>query len=545
MAGGELTTARVLITDCQTTGPTPENGCLLEAAWAVVRAVDVPDAAGVLAHLAALPDGEEIPARISRLTGITMEMMDAARPAGDIWQELQAAAGKKRCLAHFAGFEERFYRHLYFSAAPSGAFPLAIVCTHDIACRLLPDLPRRGLRALAGYFGHALPEMKRAADHVLATHFIWARLVELLAEQGVTTFTGLDAFLEAPAPKRGKRFVTPLPREERLGLHDGPGIYRFVNAAGRVIYVGKATSIRDRVNSYYRKRKKAEKELEIVSQAARVETVVTETSLEAALLEASEIKRLDPPYNTALRERARPFAGAATVAQLAAAAGYPLGRPSAVLDPALVDSWFSLVGHMETWDSDEDTLARIWSALRLDRCGVPDAGLLDEGAIFYLAELGLEPGDQLAIGLKKEGLERWREVQELKRMAGVEDELEEEEEEEPGDEDGEDEGEEEVTPELVADKILVLNLSSSVLLRRGRWLALLAGAEVGWARKDGGRRQVTLPAEPPDTLERYDFLRVLTTELRRLVRDGRNPVVRLKRGRILTGDRLARILDLV
>ena len=71
-------------------------------------------------------------------------------------------------------------------------------------------------------------------------------------------------------------------------------------------------------------------------------------------------------------------------------------------------------------------------------------------------------------------------------------------------------------------------------------------ATVGWDRKDGGARQtVVLPAEPPDSLEQYDLLRVLTTELRRLLRDGRNPEVRLRQGRRLAADRLARILELV
>jgi len=392
--------------------------------------------------------------------------------------------------------------------------------------------------------------MKRAADHVLATHFIWARLVELLAEQGVTTFTGLDAFLEAPAPKRGKRFVTPLSRETRLGLPGGPGVYRFVNAAGRVIYVGKATSIHDRVNSYYRKRKKAEKELEIVSQAVRVETEPTETSLESALLETSEIKRLEPPYNSALRDPRRAFGTAGEVAELARVTNYPLPRPCAVTDIGLTGTWFRLVGDLAAGQENPDVTAAVWASLRLQHFEPCNPELFAEGAAFFLDVHGLERSGRLARALGVLSRDLWlamRERQRREREARAAGELEEEAESGPEEEPEGDEDEEvELTPEILAGRLTGLAVSVGHRLRKGRWLALLAGAGVSWDRKDGGgRRSLALPAEPPDALEQYDLLRVLTTELRRLLRDGRNPEVRLRQGRRLAGDRLAGILELV
>ena len=53
-----------------------------------------------------------------------------------------------------------------------GEPPLDIVCTHDIARRLFPDLPRRSLRALAGYLGRGVGVLRRSADHVEATAFL-------------------------------------------------------------------------------------------------------------------------------------------------------------------------------------------------------------------------------------------------------------------------------------------------------------------------------------------------------------------------------------
>jgi hypothetical protein len=75
---------------------------------------------------------------------------------------------------------------------------------------------------------------------------------------------------------------------------------------GDLLYIGKASSLRKRVNSYFQKhRHTAEHILEMLTQARGLNFTVTPTCLEAALLEAAEIKRLSPPYNKALRAKDR------------------------------------------------------------------------------------------------------------------------------------------------------------------------------------------------------------------------------------------------
>ena len=58
---------------------------------------------------------------------------------------------------------------------------------------------------------------------------------------------------------------TPGPRAQAVALPDAPGVYRFLAADRRVLYVGKATSLRSRVNSYFRKRRGEDKALELVT----------------------------------------------------------------------------------------------------------------------------------------------------------------------------------------------------------------------------------------------------------------------------------------
>ena len=266
------------------------------------------------ACLIALPDGEQIPPAVTRITGISEHMMRSAVDGRHAWRELsdQAASLTQQpapTVIHFARFEQPFLRTL-----AAGVFPLDVVCTRDIARRLLPNLPRCSLRALAGYFGRAVGALRRSADHVEATAFVWQELVRLLETKGVSTWSALHEWLAAPVePTRARRRVWPMPRDVRLSLPHAPGIYRMLRTDGSVLYVGKAASLHHRVNSYFRKQNGVpERLLEMLSQARAISFDVTPSPLEAALLEPDEIKRHRPPYNVALtiRDRALWFTSA-------------------------------------------------------------------------------------------------------------------------------------------------------------------------------------------------------------------------------------------
>jgi DNA polymerase-3 subunit epsilon len=485
-----LSQLEVLVVDCQATAAAP-RGHLLEIGWAQVRnTVTHPHAC-----LIALPDGGQIPPAVSRITGISEHVMRAAVDRQIAWDSLsdQAAslAQQPAPTVIFARFEQPFLRTL-----GAGLVPLDVVCTRDIARRLLPNLPRCSLRALAGYFGRAVGALRRSADHVEATAFVWQELVRLLETKGVSTWSALHDWLAAPVERtRCRTRVWPMPRDVRLSLPHAPGIYRMLRTSGDVLYVGKAASLRHRVNSYFRKQTGvAERTLEMLSQARGIS--------------------FDVPLG--------PFPSSGTLDEFGALAN---------VDRRALGS--------TRWSPNPVTFEAGYARL----CAAhPEVSRQELGAHDRLLRLGTR--------LWREG-RRDRDVDEDEtndtRMVTV------------------------WTPELVQVSLEWLALRAALVRRRAIWFTRLFDSSVVWREPgDSGTRLIVIEkgevalsaavaasAPPPIplgyrrpvaarreafTAASFDRLRVLTTELKRLIAAGAPVALRLGAGPPLDESRLASAL---
>jgi len=294
-----LKSCAILFVDCQSTGASPTSSSLLEIAcnersWVIKQ-------------------DEAIPLKILRLVGITAEEIKNGSCSTDVFAELSRMLLQMQmdfgtnvfALAHFSRIEKA-YLHRLWLANTGETFPLHVICTHKLAKLLYPRLPNYGLRALAGYFGMPLDQGKRALNHVNATKQIWEALVIELEKNHVQSLDQLTDFLaRKPARTAGRRDFL-IPREKRLGLPLSPGVYRYLDRTGRILYVGKATSLKSRVNSYFTGGCRGDhRKLEMLAQAVDVEVTPTLTPLHAGLTEYDEIRRLKPPYNIAFKGQGR------------------------------------------------------------------------------------------------------------------------------------------------------------------------------------------------------------------------------------------------
>lgn len=86
-------------------------------------------------------------------------------------------------------------------------------------------------------------------------------------------------------------------------LPDSPGVYRWKDKDGRVIYVGKAVNLKNRVRSYVREDKnRSPKVAAMIRHAEDLDITMTATEMEALILECNLIKELHPKYNISLRD---------------------------------------------------------------------------------------------------------------------------------------------------------------------------------------------------------------------------------------------------
>jgi DNA polymerase-3 subunit epsilon len=532
------------VVDCQTTGSRPADAAIMEIGWQITALDSRWDRPGTQsARLINSPALGRLPPAIQRLTGLSPSDFDGAGSARSAWSALTAAAaqaartkaGRAVTVVHYARFESAFLRRLHAQTDPNGGFPLELVCTHELVKRLLPDLPRKGLRAVAGFLGHSVPSLKRCADHVVATALIWRHCVARLeTDFGIETLEALGAFLQRPiTPTPGPRRY-PLQEKGLPPLPPKPGVYHFMRANGDLLYVGKAAALKTRVASYFQpSRRHPEHILEMLTQAARVAIHPTGSALEAALEEADHIKRLSPPYNIALRAGQRhlwytdrrwrrwsdqPDAGC---------------RIGPIPDKALAIAMTEIRRRVR---SRGGSAAR---ALATADPQAPSQEIFEKGwAQFRKRHEGCLGTDPPALM----GLARaiWRQ----RREAAPE----------PADES-------EPTAaapfqwdaETVADALEGVVCRYGHMVRRARWFAILHRAVVVWRSRDDPAAIHALsacfgPVHPfrifggPATLAGYDRARVMTTELRRLSGENRLVGIFLGRRATMNGYRLRRLL---
>jgi len=586
-----LANLQVLALDCQATGATPQKGHLLEIGWmqTCAAAAFKVETLRARSFLVCLPEDVEIPAAVKRITGITEADSGKALPAADIWHKLiqtarriAAANQMDACptIIHYARFEKSFIKHLDANEHHQDAFPLRMICTHEIAKRLLPGLPRRGLRAVAGYFGHSLPQQRRSADHAVGTAVIWQNFVrQLTAEHGIYDLDQLTDWLKLTTPDSRISREYPMRRELRLNLPDKPGIYRMLRSNGDLLYIGKATSLKQRVNSYFRQKGPlAEHTLEMLSQAVKLDVTPTASALEAAVLESDEIKRHCPPYNVALQQKQRKLVFCSKDLQSCSLKPDKMHCIGPLLEGKLGAALTAFgAWHKNIQAAAKDDLVRIGYAIlgMPQTCAPPPDCLLDGLALFrhnHLMRL-TQPGPlRILTGL---GFTLWQE-----RLASLENARSEEAKEpveaEPDDQELEAEEAPSWTPEAVARGIGKFAMRSAHMIRRSRWLCLLSESSLAWEVRDSKsrskivlllengavchREQLPLAKKTPVSsgytrrmaqrqkifdLSTYERLRVLSTELRRLVAEGREIEIRLSPNAILGRKQLARILPWV
>ena len=279
-----------VVVDLETTGgaPTPEG--IIE-----IGAVRV--AGGRLLDTFArfVKPAHPIPPFISRLTGITDAMVADASPIGAVLPQFLAFAGDAVLVAHNAAFD---VAHLNAAQQVLAGRPVdaPVVCTLRLARRLLSHLRRRSLDAVAAELGVACFGRHRALPDAHIAAEILCVFLERAVERGIDRIDHLLDFQRAAVD--GRPFIVHVPHARLEDVPPRPGVYHLLGADGRLLYVGKARRLRERLGTYFTNaRGHSARVLDLIRHTHDFRITETGSELAASLLEARQIRELKPPYN--------------------------------------------------------------------------------------------------------------------------------------------------------------------------------------------------------------------------------------------------------
>ncbi len=298
--------ATFVIVDTETTGSRAGDDRLIEVGAAKLVGGEIVDTFQQL-----IDPGRHVPRRITRLTGISTAMVYGQPSAAEVMPRFVEFLGDAILVAHNLPFDARF---LDVALADAGLPPLqnSALDTLRLARRLLSSLPSKGLSKLTQHFGIEVKGRHRALGDAAATAELLVILLDRMKlEFEVETVEDLLAF-QRRRYKDTRREPSHLKkiREQILPLlPDRPGVYFMRDSKGRVIYVGKAKSLRHRVRSYFTGvENHTPKTRKLVRDVRDVTWRETGTELAALLEESKLIKNYLPVYNRAQRRyRDYPF----------------------------------------------------------------------------------------------------------------------------------------------------------------------------------------------------------------------------------------------
>lgn len=261
------------VVDVETTGGSYQNARLTDIAVYLFNGNQI-----VREYSTLINPERPIPFMITRLTGITDEMVADAPKFYEVAREIVEITEGAIFVGHNVAFDYNFVRHEFKSLGYN--FKRPTLCTVKMSRKILPGYDSYSLGNLCSSIGIPINNRHRAAGDALATAYLLKRLIETDADQIY------HQIQEVPA------IIKDVPEET--------GVYYLHDESGHIIYVGKSLNMYERIQQHFRNQDTS-KAIEMRNRTASVSYEVTGSELLALLLESDEIKKHNPSYNRAQR----------------------------------------------------------------------------------------------------------------------------------------------------------------------------------------------------------------------------------------------------
>ena len=284
------------VIDIETTGGSPDRDRITEIA------IILHDGEQVQKRYSTLINPEcRIPSEISRLTGITNEMVEKAPKFYEVAKDIVTLTENAVFVAHNVRFDYGFVKAAFRELGYM--YQRKTLCTVRLSRKTFKGLPSYSLGRLCDALDIQIKDRHRAMGDAEATAILLDRI---LKTKGIPEQDWLD-------DESKKTAIPPLLQESVLESipENATGVYYFHDRNGHVIYVGKALDIKKRILQHFALGGKGNKRsMQMKNEIADISFERTGDELIALLLESDEIKKIKPIYNISQKKaRAIPYFG--------------------------------------------------------------------------------------------------------------------------------------------------------------------------------------------------------------------------------------------
>lgn len=274
------------VVDIETTGGHAGNSGITEIAIFIYNGKEV-----IKRWQTLINPQQEIPFYITALTGISNAMVANAPLFEEVAEKIYHLLHNRIFVAHNVNFDYSFVRHQLEVAGYK--WSARKLCTVRAARKIIPGLPSYSLGNLTQSLQIPLENHHRAGGDAAATTLL---LQKLLSND---TNGHIEKMIKNTA--KDQQLPPNLPVEDFENLPERPGVYYFYNKEHKVIYVGKAVNLKKRVASHFSGNKTTAQRQHFLKDIHKITFEICGNELMALLLECSEIQKLWPVYNKALK----------------------------------------------------------------------------------------------------------------------------------------------------------------------------------------------------------------------------------------------------
>jgi DNA polymerase III subunit epsilon len=275
------------IVDIETTGGHAAANGITEIA------IHVHDGAKVVQHFTTLINPQKnIPSFITALTGIDNAMVASAPTFDNIAAQIFEILSDKIFVAHNVNFDYSFvYHHL-----KSCGYDLKVqkLCTVRLARKALPGHPSYSLGKICRTLNIKVEGRHRADGDAAATVKLFDKILDANGMEHIDKMLKRTSSEQWLPMHLDKKIIADLPTTA--------GVYYFVDAKGKIIYVGKAINIKKRVTSHFTHNDAGNRRQDFLRLVNDIRYTVCANELHALILESTEIKRLWPKYNASQKQ---------------------------------------------------------------------------------------------------------------------------------------------------------------------------------------------------------------------------------------------------